>query len=180
MKSNDSNYELGRMHVDGIAEFAGKFGTDSGVTILRLVSQLLQDKVKERGSDVFVGFLNGDDFVIGGNQNKLEKIIPEIRSEFAAVLPFIYQSEGYKPIELGIDDIYGAEAPKLDLSYTPIEKDYLKERRSEILKGKDKTSIGSYTYEELRHMFGSENLDITITRGQGGVRLSIGKGSKDE
>ncbi len=180
VKSNDSNYELGRMRVEGLAEFAGKFGTDSGITILRLISQLLQDKVKERGSDVFVGFLNGDDFVIGGNQNKIEKIIPEIRAELSNVLPFIYQSEGYKPIELGIDDIYGAEAPKLDLSYTPIEKDFLREKRSEILKGKDKTSIGSYTYDELRHMFGSENIDITITRGQGGVRLSIGKGSKDE
>ena len=180
VKSTDSNYELGRMRVEGLAEFAGRFGTDSGVTILRLISQLLQDKVKERGSDVFVGFLNGDDFVIGGSQNKLEKIIPEIRSELTAVLPFIYQSEGYKPIELGIDDIYGAEAPKLDLSYTPIEKDFLRKKRSEILKGKDKTSIGSYTYDELRRMFGSENIDITITRGQGGVRLSIGKGSKDE
>ncbi len=180
VKSNDSNYELGRVRVEGIAEFAQKFGTDSGITILRLVSQLLQDKVKEKGSDVFVGFLNGDDFVIGGNQSKLEKLISDITTEFAAVLPFIYQSEGYKPIELGIDDIYGADAPKLDLSYTPIEKDYLKAKRSDILKGKDKTSIGSYTYNELRHMFGSENLDITITRGQGGVRLSIGKASSKE
>ncbi len=180
VKNNDSNYELGRIRVEGLAEFAGRFGTDSGITILRLVSQLLQDKVKERGSDVFVGFLNGDDFVIGGNQNKLDRLIPDIKIEFAAVLPFIYQSEGYKPIELGIDDIYGAEAPKLDLSYTTIEKDYLREKRSEILRGKDKTSIGSYTYEELRKMFGSENLDIIITRGQGGVRLSIGKGSKDD
>ena len=180
VKSNDSNYELGRIRVEGIAEFAQRFGTDSGITILRLVSQLLQDKVKERGADVFVGFLNSDDFVIGGNQGKLENLIPDTRAEFAAVLPFIYQSEGYKPIELGIDDIYGAEAPKLDLSYTSIEKDYLKAKRTEILKGKDKTSIGSYTYEELRRMFGSENLDITITRGQGGVRLSIGKASEKQ
>ena len=37
------------MRVEGVAEFAGKFGTDSGITILRLISQLLQDKVKERG-----------------------------------------------------------------------------------------------------------------------------------
>jgi DNA-binding response OmpR family regulator len=175
VKSTDSNYELGRMRVEGLAEFAQRFGTESAITILRLVSQLLQDKVKEKGSDVFVGFLDGDDFVIGGSQKKLENIIPETKSELAAVLQFIYQSEGYKPIELGIDDLYGAEAPKLDLSYIPIEKDYLREKRSEILKGRDKTSIGSYTYDELRRMFGSENLDITITRGQGGVRLSIGK-----
>ncbi|MHB1829771.1 MAG: response regulator transcription factor [Candidatus Micrarchaeaceae archaeon] len=181
VKVNDDNYELGKVHVDGLAEFAQRFGTDSGITILRLVSQLLQDKVRERGTDIFVGFLNGDDFVIAGSQNKIEKLVPDIKGEFTAVLPFIYQSEGYKPIELGIDDIYGADTPKLNLIYTPIEKDFLMEKRSEILKSKgDKSYIGSYTYEELRRMFGSENLDITITRGQGGVRLSIGKGSRQE
>jgi len=180
VKEDDNSYELGRLRVNGLAEFAQRFGTDSGVTILRLVSQLMQDKIREKGSDVFVGFLNGDDFVVGGSQSKTEKLIAEIQAEFSAVLPFIYQSEGYKPIELGIEDIYGAETPKLDLAYTPIQKDYLMEKRSEILRSKDKSSIGSYTYEELRHMFGGEDLDITITRGQGGVRLSIGKGSQDE
>ncbi len=181
VKGNDDNYELGKVHVEGLAEFAQRFGTDSGITILRLVSQLLQDKVRERGTDIFVGFLNGDDFVIAGSQNKIEKLVPDIKGEFTAVLPFIYQSEGYKPIELGIDDIYGADTPKLNLIYTPIEKDFLMAKRSEILKSKgDKSYIGSYTYDELRRMFGSENLDITITRGQGGVRLSIGKGSRQE
>ena len=156
VKGNDDNYELGKVRVEGLAEFAQRFGTDSGVTILRLVSQLLQDKVRERGTDIFVGFLNGDDFVIAGSQNKIEKLVPDIKGEFAAVLPFIYQSEGYKPIELGIDDIYGADTPKLNLVYTPIEKDFLMAKRSEILKSKgDKSYIGSYTYEELRRTFPS-------------------------
>ncbi len=180
VQGNESGYELGRIQVEGLAQFAGRFGTDSGVTILRLVSQLLQDKAKERDSKLFVGFLNGDDFVVGGDQKSMEKFITDIQAEFSAVLPFIYQSEGYKPIELGIDDIYGAETPKLELTYAPIKKDYIMEMRSEILKGKkEKTDIGSYTYEELRKMLGSEELDITITRGHDGVRLSIGKEGKE-
>ncbi len=179
VNEKDSSYTLVRLKVEGLADFANRFGTDSGITILRLVSQLLQDKLKNKGSDVFVGFLNGDDFVLGGNIEKLEKLEADIKSEFGAVLPFIYQSEGYKPIELGIEDRYGADAPKLDISFATIEKNYVLEKRSEILKSKgEKTSIGAYTYEELRRMFGSENLDITITRGQGGVRLSIGKNAK--
>lgn len=179
VKDDDNQYGLGRIRVDGLAEFAGRFGTGAGVTILRLVSQLLQDKSKENRPNLFVGFLNGDDFVVGGDQKSLEKMMGDIQAEFGAVLPFIYQSEGYKPIELGIDDIYGAETPKLELTYSPIEKDFIMQRRSEILSSKpDKTDIGSYTYEELRKMLGSEELDITITRGQDGVRLSIGKGGK--
>ncbi len=179
VKDDVEGYELGRIRVEGLAEFARKFGTDSGVTILRLVSQLLQDKAKERDANLFAGFLNGDDFVVGGERKTIEKSIGDITAEFSAVLPFIYQSEGYKPIELGIDDIYGAEMPELELSYSPIKKDYIMEKRSEILENKEKPDIGSYTYDELRKMLGSGELDITITRSSDGVRLSIGKGGKE-
>ncbi len=91
------------------------------------------------------------------------------------MLPFIYQSEGYKPIELGIEDIYGAEKPKLDLEFTKISKESLSIKRAEILKSKPFKEIGAYTYEELRRMLGSDSIDITITRDPSGVKLSIGK-----
>ena len=176
LEKKPSEYEIGRLRVEGLAEFAGKYGTEPGITILRLVSQLLQDKVKETGSDVFLGFLNGDDFVLAGDGISTAKVVREIKEEFNAVLPFIYQSEGYKPIELGIDDIYGADNPKLELIYQPVERKSLLQRRTEVLESSPaKRDIGSYTYDELRHMLGSEDLDIRITRGSDGVRLSIGK-----
>ncbi len=175
------DYEIGRLKVDGLADFADRFGSDSGITILRLVSQLIQDNVKEAGGAVFVGFLDADDFVIAGDRAKVSKIAANMASEFNSVLPFIYQNEGYKPIELGIEDTYGTEMPKLQLMYSPIEKSDLKERRSEILKSKkNENTIGSYTYEELRRMLGSNDLDVIITRDQNGVRLSIGKGKRDK
>ncbi len=181
LKAKEKDYEIGRIRVDGLAGLAEKFGNQSGITILRLVSQLLQDKVKESGSDLFVGFLNGDDFVIAGERRSVNKVAANIQSEFTAVLPFIYQSEGYKPIELGIDDIYGADKPRLSLVYNTIERSFIAERRAEVLKDKEKgpeKDIGAYTYEELRHMLGSDGLDITITRDpDDGVRLSVGKGS---
>ena len=182
-EKNDS-YEIGRLMVDGLANFAQRFGNESGITILRLVSQLIQDNVKEKGGNTFVGFLNGDDFVIAGNKSNVSNVVSNLKGEFKAVEKFIYQGEGYKPIERGIEDIYGAEKPKLELIYTSIEKGALIQRRAEVLKNKDvKTDskdIGSYTYEELRHMLGSDELDITITRDPNGVRLSVGKGSKKE
>jgi CheY-like chemotaxis protein len=181
LSNTNSSYEIGRLRVEGLAGFAGKFGMKSGVTILRLASQLLQDKVKETGSNIFVGFLNSEDFVIAGDKSGVGKVANTIKVEFSAVLPFIYQSEGYKPIELGIEDTYGAEKPKLKLSYTQIKRDFLIERRAEVLKGKEREEgkdIGSYTYEELRHMLGSDDLDITITRDPNGIRLSVGKSGK--
>lgn len=183
VKETDNAYEIGKLRVEGIASFASGFGTQSGMTILRLVSQLLQDKVKDSMANAFVGFLNGNDFFIAGDKEALDKVINNVRYEFNAVLPFIYQSEGYKPMELGID-IFGAEVPNLSLVYTTIEKDFLKERRAEVLKSKEesggKTDVGAYTYDELRHMFGSEDLDIRITRDLNGIRLSVGKGASDK
>jgi DNA-binding response OmpR family regulator len=176
LKSDDTDYEIGRLRVEGLASFAGKFGNDAGITILRLVSQLLQDKVKAREMEgTFVGFLNGDDFVLAGNRKNVDRIIESIKSEFHAVLPFIYQNEGYKPIEKGIDDIYAVRNPTLELGYTEIKREALMARRAEVIKEKRKEEIGSYTYDELRRMLGSENLDITITRDTNGVKLSVGK-----
>ena len=188
LKAKEKDYEIGKVQVEGLARFAEKYGNFSGITVLRLLSQLLQDNVselqpKQEESNVFVGFLNGDDFVIAGDGKTVARAVSDIQSEFNAVLPFIYQSEGYKPIELGIDDIYGADKPKLSITYKTIEKSKLMERRAEVLKNKEdkgepERDIGSYTYEELRHMLGSESLDITITRDpDDGVRLSVGKGS---
>jgi len=180
-KALQSDYEIGRIKVNGLAGFAITFGANAGITILRLVSQLLQDKVKEVNGEAFVGFLDSDDFIIAGRSDAVKKIVEGLKDEFEAVLPFVYQSEGYKPIELGIEDIYDAEKPSLSIVYTTIERKAIMEKRAEILKNKGKTQeigkdIGSYTYEELRRMLGSDNLDITITRDpNGGVKLSIGK-----
>lgn len=180
LRETDTDYEIGRLRVEGLAGFANKFGNESGITILRLVSQLLQDKIRESGGSAFAGFLNGDDFIIAGSKKNVDKIAEGIKSEFQAVLPFIYQSEGYKPIELGIEDVYSAQNPVLALAYTEIRRETLAERRAEVLKDKTNDDIGAYTYEELRRMLGSENIDITITRENNNIRLSVSKRAKDE
>jgi DNA-binding response OmpR family regulator len=180
VESTNSSYEISRIRLEGLASFARRFGNSSAITILRLVSQILQDKAREVGNNVFVGFLNSDDFIIAGDNKNVLEVRNRISSEFNAVLPFIYQSEGYKPIEKGIEDMYGAEKPPLSLVYKLIKKDSLIERRAEILKKKpqEDQNIGAYTYDELRHMLESDDLDITITRDPNGVRLSVGKGGK--
>lgn len=174
----EATHEIGRLRVEGFADFANSFGADSGITILRLISQILQDKVRDIGGNVFVGFLNSDDFVVAGNKTYVNKLVAGITDEFNAVVPFIYQSEGYKPIEKGLEDLYEAERPRLTLSYTSILKTALLAKRAEVLKGKKNTkAIGAYTYDELRTMLGSDNLDIIITRDVAGVKLSVGKGT---
>ncbi len=179
MKQGSLQSTIGTLKVEGLAEFANAFGTEAGITILRLVSQLLQDKVKEIGN-VFVGFLNSSDFVIAGDEAGVRKLVEGIKAEFSAVLPFVYQSEGYKPIELGVENAYSTPVPSLSLSFTAIGKQEIAERRAEVLKNKPADSIGAYTYEELRHILGSEDIDVTITRDPSGVKLSVSKRNSRE
>lgn len=174
----EEEQEIGRLRVEGFAEYASEFGANSGITILRLISQILQDKVRDNGKNVFVGFLNSDDFVIAGDKGHVGKMVSALKEEFTAVVPFIYQDSGYKPIERGIEDMYGADRPRLSLSYTTIPRERVKAKRAEILKGKNAAKgVGSYTYDELRKMLDSDSIDIIITRDVSGVKLSVGKGT---
>ncbi|MEM0074469.1 MAG: response regulator [Candidatus Micrarchaeaceae archaeon] len=175
VKSSDESYILGKLRVNNLADFANRFGNESGITILRLISQLLQDKAKEASGSVFVGFLNGDEFLMAGNTRNVEKAVDGIKNEFNAVLPFVYQSEGYKPIEQGVENEYTNPNPMLSLEFSEIGKQEIVERRAEVLKNKNASNIGAYTYDELRHILGSEDIDVTITRDPSGVKLSVSK-----
>ncbi len=70
--------------------------------------------------------------------------------------------------------------PSLSLSFATIGKQEMAERRAEVLKNKPADSIGAYTYEELRHILGSEDIDVTITRDPSGVKLSVSKRNAKE
>jgi DNA-binding response OmpR family regulator len=179
-----SEYIIGTLKIEHLGDYAKRFGGKSAVVILRLVSQLLQDIIaKDRGERAFVGFLNGDVFVLAGPKGRVGAAVEEVTQEFGAVLPFILQDEGYKFIDLDLDSLFESnEVPRLSLSFEQVEKEKIAERRDEILKSKGGPTkdLGSYTYEELRRLFGSDGLDITITRDTGGVKLQVGKSGADE
>jgi DNA-binding response OmpR family regulator len=176
-------YVIGTIRIENLGTYAKRFSESSGIVILRLISQLLQDIIKNSNSGVFVGFLNSDEFVIAGMQQNVNDVISSIQAEFNAVLPFILQDEGYRKIDLDIESLFESkEVPKLSLVYNEIGKNELKKRRSEILESKpnNQTDVGTYTYEELQKLFGRSDLDIIITRDSNGVRLQVGKNASDQ
>ena len=181
-------YAIGTIRIKNLDDYARRFGEKSAMVILRLISQLLQDIIKGKEQSMYVGFLTSSVFVIGGGVDDVEESVDKVKKEFSAVMPFILQDEGYKPInmDLGIEELYEKESiPKLDLVYEQSEKSKLKERRDKILKSKGvqpKGDIGSYTYEELQKMFGSgeEDLTIKITRDPNGVRLQVSREEGEE
>jgi DNA-binding response OmpR family regulator len=170
-------YSIGTIKIDSLGDYAKKFGSDSAMVILRLVSQLLQDIAKSKQSKIFVGFLESDSFLIAGEKQQVDSAVTDLQREFNAVLPFILQDEGYKGVSINIESLFESEnLPRLALLYEETEKDKLKERRDEIIKTKGRDGIGDYTYDEIISLFGERGFDIRITRDPNGVKLQVGKG----
>ncbi len=172
------SYTIGTIKIDNLGEYAKKFGPDSAMVILRLTSQLLQDIVKSKDYRIFTGFLDSEVFVIAGEKESVKSAVGELTREFEAVLPFILQDEGYRGIDLNIYSLFESNAvPKLAIIHEESIKDKIKQRRSEILKGKGaaQNDIGAYSYDEIIQLFGNNDLDVKITRDSSGVRLHVGK-----
>ncbi len=177
---------MGVIKINNLAQYVQHFGEKSGIVILRLISQLLQDIVKDDNQNAFVGFLNNESFVVGGARDKISALVSKIKEEFSAVLPFILQDEGYKPIDVDIESLFESkEIPKLSLSYAELDKENIVERRKSILseRGTSARDIGSYTYEELQRLlesgeFSDKEFDIKITRDDNGVKINVGKQPK--
>ena len=177
-------YTMGTLRIEKFSTYVSQFNPEAGLVLLRLISQLLQDKIKNDKCNSFVGFLNSDEFVIAGNKNEVDSIADSITNEFEAVLPFILQDQGYKMAGLEfVENLFESnEVPHLYIVYTETEREKLKERRSEILKERnlDKNEIGSYTYNELQKLFGRSDLDVKITRDPNGVKLHVGNVVKED
>ena len=175
-------YSIGTIKAENLGDYAKRFGANSAIVILRLISQLMQD-VAKGAEGIFVGFLDSEVFMVAGPKEKVDAGVKQLKDEFNAVLPFILQDEGYKLVHIDIGDLFESkEVPRLELVYEESEKSKIKERRNEILKskGSSKGDMGSYTYDEIKRMFGNEDLDIRITRDSKGINLKVGKSKEDD
>ena len=172
---------MGTLHIKHLDDYARRLSTGSAMFIIRLVSQLMQDIIKDKS--IFVGFLNSDAFVVAGVREDVNATKAELDREFNAIMPFVLQDEGYKPVNLDLEGMFDAnDIPRLELVYEESSIDAIKQRREEILKSRSDSSreIGSYTYDELRRLFAGERLDVRITRDSSGVKLQVGKQTPED
>jgi DNA-binding response OmpR family regulator len=179
--SESAHNTIGTLHIEHLNDYARRLSAGSAMFIIRLVSQLMQDIIKDKS--IFVGFLNSDAFVVAGVREDVNAAMDELRREFSAIMPFVLQDEGYKSINLDLEGMFDAnEIPRLELAYEESSIEAIKQRRDEILKSRSDSSrgIGSYTYDELRMLFTGEKLDVRITRDSSGVRLQVGKENSED
>ncbi len=170
------NFEVNNLRIKNLKEFTEKFGRDEADTVIRLVSQILQDKVREWDSKHgFIGYIGNGEFVVGGGKNETNMVVGDTIVEFEQVSPFIYQGEA--GIKLDIDNIFdsGKRETQLQLVFDTVPIDNIVKKRGQINK-KKKENIGEYTYEELKQLVGSTNISFNITRtASGEVKMSMTK-----
>ncbi|MCL5442494.1 MAG: response regulator [Candidatus Marsarchaeota archaeon] len=172
------NYVIGTLRIAHLGEYARRIGEKSAMVIIRLVSQLLQDKIKNRAQGLFVGFLSNDEFIITGTKDDVSKAVEDVKGEFAAVMPFVLQDAGYKPGMENLESMFESEDfPKLELVFSESDRKEIAAKRDKILtdKGVGSSDISSYTYDELQKMLGNGDLDIVITRDPDGIKLRVGR-----
>lgn len=179
----EADFELTNLRILHLKEFVEAYGEKEGRAVVRLLSQILQDKVREWDSERgFVGYIGEGEFIVGGRKNETSMVISEVEAEFEQVLPFIYQDK-QQGVKLDIEDVFGdkklADPKRLALRADVVPPRRIEEKREELTMKKAKEDIGSYTLEELRQLVGSSNLDVVITRSPKGVQISVSKGRKE-
>lgn len=179
----DGDFEMNNLRLLYLSEFSASYGNESSKGAVRLVSQILQDKVGEWDSRKgFVGYIGEGEFIVGGGKNETDMVVADVIAEFDRVLPFIYQTGLRQAVHAGsleLEDVFGegklSDPRRLKLAAEAIQPERLLAKRGEIQERKPKPDIGSYTLQELQEMLGSSNIDLIVKATPDNVSISISK-----
>jgi DNA-binding response OmpR family regulator len=183
----NEQFEVNNLRIANLEGYSGQYGDEEAKVIIRLVSQILQDKAQgwetENG---FVGYIGNGEFIVAGGEKDTGAVVSEVSAEFENVLPFLYQDKKIIDVELE-----GMFEPALIGNRMFIKSDIvptqrIRKAREQIIQeggpaeGEETPkSLGMYTYEQLRELVGSKNIDVAITRDASGAKLSVSKAKKD-
>ncbi len=84
-------FSLCHVDLDNFKPFADKYGYAWGSEVIKAVANLLQGYIREeQTTDIFLGHIGGDDFVIIGAPNCVQTICKKMVAEFAAHIHGFY------------------------------------------------------------------------------------------
>ncbi|VVC71973.1 Chemotaxis protein CheY [uncultured archaeon] len=184
----ESDFEVNNLRISGLRDFIKAYGEEEAEAVARLVSQILQDKAREwRAKKGFVGYIGNGEFIVCGSKNESSIMIEEVVAEFERVLPFIRQPRDisraaqWRPdAKLDLEYVFGS-ADKggfdLGLKVEPIPLERIAKKRGEIISRAGKKEAGDYTLAEIKELFGSSDMELSITRTPDGVKIGLSRGN---
>ncbi|VVB73551.1 Chemotaxis protein CheY [uncultured archaeon] len=180
--------EFIKVDLEGLEEYRDVYGDKDARLMVRLVSQMLQDKINESEGDLFLSYLGESSFVVAAKSGAASKLLSETEAEFRRVTQFIKQKHMHgdlmEKLERGKT---GAQSMPLKLVYFTINMEAFKKQfESKILP--DLTSeaqqanlaaVKNYSLDQIRNCFESvKDVDVSIKEMSGNLRITAGREGK--
>jgi len=185
---NENHAKFIKLEIEGIDQYSDIYGEKEKNKLVRLISQMIQDKILEVDERIFVSYLGDSSFIFASDNDNIYTFLSELEAEFRRVNQFIKQKQLSKSLYQKLEE--GKNQTKeypLRLVYFDINIDSFKKQfESNIIKDiyeeavqANIAAIKNYSLDQIRKCFeNSKNVDITIKEIGGTLRITAGKESK--
>lgn len=188
LKSNSPKFV--KLDIEGIDQYEAIYGEKEKVKLIRLISQMAQDKIAESQENIFISYLGDSSFVFASESDIIYNVLSDLEAEFRRVNQFIKQKQLskslYQKLEAGTKQD-ASQQSALRLVYFDINIDVFKKQFestisqdiSEEAVQANIAAIKNYSLDQIRACFeNSKNVDVTIKEIGGTLRITAGKEGK--
>jgi len=187
----EKDTEFTKVDIDGLDEYQASYGKKEAKLIVRLVSQMLQDKLKETEVDATLSYLGEKSFVIGAKKGAADKILAETDADFRRATSFIRQKHKitgdlFEKLERGKT---GGQKYALRLIYYTINMDAFKKQfdkeifpdLTEEAKQINIAAVRNISLDQIRQLFetvAQKDIEVSMKEVGGQPRITAGRPGK--
>ncbi len=188
---DEKDTEFTKIDLDGLEEYQVSYGKKEAKLIVRLVSQMLQDKLKETEINATIAYLGENSFVIAAKRGNADKFLAETEADFRRVSGFIRQKhkitgELFEKLERGKT---GGQKFALRLVYYTINMDAFKKQFekeiwpdvTEEAKQINIAAVRNISLDQIRTLFetvASKDIEVSMKEVGGQSRITAGRPGK--
>lgn len=187
-KKLDAGTEFTKVEIAGFPEYQEAYSKKDARRIIRLVSQMLQDKIKDSNEDVYIAYLEESDFIVAAKPGVAGKLLEEVEADFKRVASFIKQKyklggDLFEKLKRGRE---GGQRFALSINHYAINMDAFKQQFEtsiqEIEEAKDLNvaAVQNYSLEQIRKLFEDSQVDVDVKVEEVGGHVRITAGRKEK
>jgi DNA-binding response OmpR family regulator len=185
---NQKNVEFTRINIEKLDKYEEAYTKKEAKKIVRLVSQMLQDKIKEAEEEVLIAYLGGNAFLLAADTN-IDGQLKSVEADFKRASNLIKQKydisdDLFKKIERGQtkEEISPMYMTHFSVNIPSFKASFEKEKMQIEAKLKEATELNiaavqNYSLDQIRSLFEKSegDLDVSIKEVGGNVRITAGR-----
>ena len=195
---SSTGIEFTKVDIEGLPEYKVDYGKKEAVFIIRLVSQMLQDKIREmnlefKDANANLSYLGEDSFLVVANKGISERFIKEVESDFARAARFIRQKHKitgdlFEKIRRGKVEGITGQTFSLRIEHYQINVEAFKRQFVEFnnifvksekeLEDATETNIRAikkYTLDQIRELFENSKIELSVSEIGGNIKLTASR-----